>query len=61
MSNEAQELNNLANLCHQAAMAAEKGQWMIATDILQGRVVPAIQSVTHDVWLHYHKSGTGEA
>ena len=45
----------------QAAMAAEKGQWMVATDILQGRVVPAIQSVTHDVWLHYHQSGTGEA
>ena len=61
MTTEAQQLNNLANLCHQAAMAAEKEQWLVATDILQGRVVPAVQSVTHEVWLHYHKSGTGEA
>jgi hypothetical protein len=54
------QLNSLANLANNAAVAAASNQWAKVTDILQGQMTPLLQQVAHDTWLKHHQSGVGK-
>ena len=55
------QINTLAHLCNQAAVAAASNRWEQVTDLLQGQVTPLLQQVAHEAWLKHHKSGVGKA
>ena len=50
-------LGALHQLIHTAQMHVIHREYEKATDILQGRATPLLQTISHEVWLNHHTSG----
>lgn len=65
MTNEERQLmcrlHALVQLCNGVTVKAASGHWVEANRLLQGEVMPAVQTLTQDAWLMSRPSGSGQA
>lgn len=51
------QLGVMAEWCYQAQEQCARGEHKIALDILQVQLTPKMQTIAHELWVSFHKSG----